>query len=105
MAPRVPRAGRPRQLQRRADAARLPRRRARDASRDGHRLTSPDTTMPTLTIRNPATGDVIDERAADDAASVAAKAAAARAAQPAWAATPLRERLAAIQRFRGALVA
>jgi acyl-CoA reductase-like NAD-dependent aldehyde dehydrogenase len=61
--------------------------------------------MPTLTIRNPATGDVIDERVADDAASVAAKAAAARAAQPAWAATPLRERLAAIQRFRAALVA
>jgi acyl-CoA reductase-like NAD-dependent aldehyde dehydrogenase len=61
--------------------------------------------MPTLTIRNPATGAVIDECAADDAASVAAKAAAARAAQPAWAATPLRERLAAIQRFRAALVA
>jgi acyl-CoA reductase-like NAD-dependent aldehyde dehydrogenase len=61
--------------------------------------------MPTLTIRNPATGDVIDERPADDTASVAAKAAAGRAAQPAWAATPLRERLAAIQRFRAALVA
>jgi len=61
--------------------------------------------MPTLTIRNPATGAVIDECAADDAASVAAKAAAARAAQPAWAAAPLRERLAAIQRFRAALVA
>jgi len=61
--------------------------------------------MPTLTIHNPATGQVIDERPADDAASVATKAAAARAAQPAWAATPLRERLAAIQRFRGALLA
>jgi len=61
--------------------------------------------MPTLQIHNPATGQLIDERPADDAASVAAKAAAARKAQPAWAATPLRERLAAIERFRAALVA
>jgi acyl-CoA reductase-like NAD-dependent aldehyde dehydrogenase len=60
--------------------------------------------MPTLTVHNPATGEVI-ERPADDAASVAAKAAAARAAQPAWAATPLRERLAMLQRFRAAIVA
>jgi acyl-CoA reductase-like NAD-dependent aldehyde dehydrogenase len=60
--------------------------------------------MPTLTIHNPATGQVIDERPADDAASVAAKAHAARAAQPAWAAAPLRERLATIQRFRAAIV-
>jgi acyl-CoA reductase-like NAD-dependent aldehyde dehydrogenase len=60
--------------------------------------------MPTLTINNPATGQVIDERPADDAASVAAKAAAARAAQPAWAATPLRERLVTLQRFRAAIV-
>jgi len=61
--------------------------------------------MPTLKIHNPATGQLIDERPADDAASVAAKAVAARAAQPAWAATPLRERLAAIERFRAAIVA
>ncbi len=61
--------------------------------------------MPTLTIHNPATGQTIDERTADDAASVAKKAAAARAAQPAWAATPLRERLQVMQRFRTALVA
>ncbi|MCW5660466.1 MAG: aldehyde dehydrogenase family protein [Burkholderiaceae bacterium] len=61
--------------------------------------------MSTLKIHNPATGQQIDERPADDAASVAAKAAAARAAQPAWAATALRERLAAIQRFRTGLVA
>src|SRR5262245_1443257 len=60
--------------------------------------------MTTLTIHNPATGQVIDELPADDAASVAAKAAAARAAQPAWAAVPLRERLAAVGRFRAALV-
>src|SRR5262245_10436616 len=61
--------------------------------------------MPTLTIHNPATGAVITECPADDAASVAAKARAARAAQSAWAAVPLRERLAAIVRFRAALVA
>jgi acyl-CoA reductase-like NAD-dependent aldehyde dehydrogenase len=61
--------------------------------------------MPTLQIHNPATGQLIDERPADDAASVAAKATAARAAQPAWAATPLRERLATMQRFRAAIVA
>ena len=61
--------------------------------------------MPTLKIHNPATGQLIDERPADDAASVAAKAAAARTAQPAWGATPLRERLAAIERFRAAIVA
>jgi acyl-CoA reductase-like NAD-dependent aldehyde dehydrogenase len=60
--------------------------------------------MPTLKIHNPATGQTSDELPADDAASVATKAAAARAAQPAWAATPLRDRLAAIQRFRAALV-
>ena len=60
--------------------------------------------MPTLTIHNPATGDVIAEHPADDAASVAVKARAARAAQPAWAAVPLRERLAAIARFRAALL-
>jgi len=61
--------------------------------------------MPTLTIHNPATGAVIAEQPADDAASVAAKSRAARAAQPAWAAAPLRERLATIARFRAALVA
>jgi acyl-CoA reductase-like NAD-dependent aldehyde dehydrogenase len=61
--------------------------------------------MTTLTIHNPATGQVIDERPADDAASVAAKATAARAAQPGWSATPLRERMATIQHFRAALVA
>jgi acyl-CoA reductase-like NAD-dependent aldehyde dehydrogenase len=61
--------------------------------------------MPTLKIFNPATGAPITEMPADDAASVAAKAGAARAAQPAWAALPMAERLAAIQRFRAALVA
>jgi acyl-CoA reductase-like NAD-dependent aldehyde dehydrogenase len=59
----------------------------------------------TLTVHNPATGAQIAELAADDAASVAAKAARARAAQPAWGAAPITERLAAIARFRAALVA
>lgn len=61
--------------------------------------------MPTLTVHNPATGAAVAELPVDDDASVARKAQAARLAQPAWAATPLRERLAAIERFRAALVA
>ena len=61
--------------------------------------------MNMLTITNPANGQTITQLSADDAASVAAKAAAARAAQPAWAARPLSERLACISRFRTAVVA
>ena len=60
--------------------------------------------MPTLCIHNPATGALIAEIPADDATSVAAKATAARAAQPAWAARPIAERLAVIERFRAALL-
>jgi acyl-CoA reductase-like NAD-dependent aldehyde dehydrogenase len=60
--------------------------------------------MSTLSVRNPATGEMITELPADDAASVARKAAAARAAQPAWAATPLAERKACIERFRAGIV-
>ena len=60
---------------------------------------------PTLAIHNPATGAQIAVIAADSPASVSAKAAAARAAQPRWAATPLAERLAVIRRFRAGLVA
>jgi len=56
--------------------------------------------MNQLSIHNPATGEKIADVPADDAASVAAKAARARAAQPAWAATPLAERKACIERFR-----
>jgi acyl-CoA reductase-like NAD-dependent aldehyde dehydrogenase len=59
--------------------------------------------MTTLTTHNPATGQVLAELPADDAASVAAKALAARSAQPAWAATPLEERKACMGRFRSAL--
>jgi len=58
-----------------------------------------------LTVLNPATGERIAELPEDDAASVARKAAAARAAQPAWAARPLAERMACITRFRAGLVA
>ncbi len=61
--------------------------------------------MPTLAIHNPATGALITTVPADDAASVAAKAAAARAAQPAWAAVPIADKVAMVQRFRAALLA
>jgi len=57
----------------------------------------------TLKITNPADGSALAEVAADDAASVAAKFARARQAQPAWAATPLTERRVAIRRFRAAV--
>lgn len=57
-----------------------------------------------LTITNPATEEVIRELPEDDAGSVAEKLARARAAQPAWAARPLDERLAALRKF-GELVA
>ena len=61
--------------------------------------------MNLLTIRNPANGLLLAEVPADNVHSVADKAAAARAAQPAWAATPLAERQACIERFRALLVA
>ena len=60
--------------------------------------------MSTLIIINPATGQVIAQLPADTQATVAAKAAAARAAQPAWAALPMAERLAVVQRFRAGVV-
>ena len=60
--------------------------------------------MNTLKIFNPATGEHIVDVPADDAASVAAKVAQARAAQPRWAATPLAERKACMVRFRALLV-
>ncbi|RYX93028.1 MAG: aldehyde dehydrogenase family protein [Comamonadaceae bacterium] len=61
--------------------------------------------MNQLSVHNPATGELIATLDADDAASVAARAAAARAAQPAWAAVPLADRQACIQRFRAGIVA
>jgi acyl-CoA reductase-like NAD-dependent aldehyde dehydrogenase len=60
--------------------------------------------MPQLQIHNPATGALITTLAADDAASVAAKAAAARAAQPAWAAVPLAQRKACLEKFRAGVL-
>ena len=60
--------------------------------------------MNTLAIINPATGALITEVPADDASTVASKAAQARAAQPRWHAVPLAERKACIERFRGLVV-
>ena len=53
-----------------------------------------------MKIANPADGSLIRELAEDDAQAVAAKFARARAAQPAWAARPLEQRLAIIRRFK-----
>ncbi len=60
--------------------------------------------MNQLSIHNPATGALITSLPVDDATSVATKAAAVRAAQPAWAATPLAQRKACIERFRAGVV-
>jgi acyl-CoA reductase-like NAD-dependent aldehyde dehydrogenase len=60
--------------------------------------------MSQLAIHNPATGEKITDVPADDAASVSARTARARAAQPAWAARPLRERQDCIARFREGVV-
>ena len=59
----------------------------------------------TLPIINPATGSVILRLAADGPREVAERYASARAAQPAWAATPIRKRIAAIEKFREQVVA
>ena len=61
--------------------------------------------MNQLAIHNPANGALITQVPADDAASVAAKAARARAAQAGWRAVPLAERKACITRFRAGVVA
>ena len=63
-----------------------------------------DFEMPTLTIINPATGKKLTSLPADDAASVRTKFAAAREAQPAWAAVPLKERIEVIAAFRQAII-
>jgi acyl-CoA reductase-like NAD-dependent aldehyde dehydrogenase len=60
--------------------------------------------MTTLAIHNPANGEKIADVPADDTASVAAKAARARAAQAGWAARPLAERKDCIARFRDGVV-
>ena len=56
-----------------------------------------------MQIIDPATEELIADVAVDSAAVVAEKYARARAAQPAWAAVPLEQRLAAIGRFKDAL--
>jgi acyl-CoA reductase-like NAD-dependent aldehyde dehydrogenase len=61
--------------------------------------------MSTLIIHNPATGERLATLPADDAASVAAKATAARAAKGPWARVPIADKLAMVQRFRARLVA
>ncbi|HEY0885009.1 MAG TPA: aldehyde dehydrogenase family protein [Ramlibacter sp.] len=60
--------------------------------------------MTQLAVHNPATGERIAELPADDAASVAAKARAARVAQADWAALSLQERKACITHFRDGVV-
>lgn len=60
--------------------------------------------MTTLSIHNPANGELIIQLPADDADSVATKAAAARAAQPLWAAHPLARRKACVEGFRAGVV-
>ncbi|MCB9548314.1 MAG: aldehyde dehydrogenase family protein [Myxococcales bacterium] len=57
--------------------------------------------MTTLTTFDPATGQPARTVGVDDPASVAHRVAAARAAQPAWAARPYAERHAIIARFAG----
>jgi len=58
-----------------------------------------------MKILNPATGEAIADVPEDGPASVRRKYERARAAQPAWAATPLRKRLVAIAAFRERIVA
>jgi acyl-CoA reductase-like NAD-dependent aldehyde dehydrogenase len=58
-----------------------------------------------MKIHNPATGALIAEVPAATPELVAERAAAARAAQPAWFARPLAERLEILQRFRVAIAA
>lgn len=60
--------------------------------------------MYPLRVTNPANGELIETVATDDAESVHAKSSAAQAAQPAWAALPLKRRLATIAAFRSAVV-
>jgi acyl-CoA reductase-like NAD-dependent aldehyde dehydrogenase len=61
--------------------------------------------MAGLKVVNPANGKLVATLETDDAKSVRAKYARARDAQPAWARRPLDQRLAAIDRFRGLVIA
>src|SRR5437016_8751182 len=57
-----------------------------------------------MRVVNPATGEVVREAADADRPAVAGAFQRARAAQPAWTATPLAARCNAIRRFRGLAV-
>ena len=57
-----------------------------------------------MKVVNPATGDLVTNVLDDTPASIAEKVAAARAAQPAWAARPLAERIEILRGFRGWVV-
>ena len=61
--------------------------------------------MSELHITNPASGEIIASLPIDSAEKIQALYQRARRAQPAWAATPLSERLALMQNFRARLVA
>ena len=58
-----------------------------------------------MKILNPATGAIIGDIPEDGAFTVRRKYERARAAQPAWAATPIKKRVAAIRAFRDRIVA
>src|SRR5436190_2140282 len=58
----------------------------------------------TMRVINPATGDVLRDVAESGRPAIAAACRSARAAQPAWAATPLAARCEAIRRFRALVV-
>jgi len=62
------------------------------------------TTTPMLTVLDPARGTVVGELPIDDGAAVTAAVGRARAAQPAWAALPVRERSRLLKRARRAMV-
>ena len=61
--------------------------------------------LDVLEVVNPAIGQQIAQLPADTAATVRSKSELARAAQSAWAAQPLTERMACIERFRAGIVA
>ena len=58
-----------------------------------------------MKIINPATGATIADVATDTLKSIRAKFELARAAQPGWAALPIRKRLAIVRKFRDLLIA
>jgi malonate-semialdehyde dehydrogenase (acetylating)/methylmalonate-semialdehyde dehydrogenase len=61
-------------------------------------------TGDTLPVHNPATGEVIAESALADAALVERAVGAARSAWPAWAGTPVKERVQVLYRYRELLL-